>query len=351
MHFLRFDLYNQGNVGFFNNLMSLELAAGLSVLSNRRLLLNTPEYPIFNSDKQMKILDLVDLFLPHQTGDFSGLDSELLPDLRFLRIGVPELVEFDDAEVLATCNDQTLGYYSYVLAPDERVTYACNRLIAVKEPYRRAALTIARELRQANGRFASVHIRRTDFIHDHEQSRATTADEILHNITIHVPLDDLLVIHSDEADQNYFQEILDTYPNHCLLDKVLFRAFYPETLDATELGLVSALVACHSDIFLGTMFSTFTGYIQRQRLLNGAKEEFLYIYNQRPEGLSFKDGRILENGMSGPTWDRIDMSDELKSICFWWREWPECAGPLATSESVGVANITANRNRLAGCYE
>jgi hypothetical protein len=323
MRFLKFDLYNGGHVGFFNNLMSLELAVGLSVLSNRRLLFSEPRHGIFNSEKRLKLFDLVDLFYPHQIGRFGSLQSEPLPDLHGARLVSADLLECNDAAIIATCNDSTLGYYSYTLPFDERVVYACNHLIVIKEQYRRLARCISGELRKQHGRFASVHIRRADFLRDHDQSAAVTADEICYNIRCHVPSGCLLVIHSDETDENYFRPILDCFPNHLMIDTALFRQQFPHTFDTAEIGLISALVAAESDIFLGTMFSTFTGYIQRRRLLNGKTGGFLYLYNQRPECLAFQDGRILETGTSGPTWERISMSDELKSICFWWREWPE----------------------------
>jgi hypothetical protein len=325
MRFLKFDLYEGGNVGFFNNLMSLELAVGLSALSNRRLLLNRPEHPIFNSENEHTILGLVDLFFPHQTGSFDGMRGEFLPDLHSTRIARADLTEYDRAPVLSTCNNHTLGYYSYVLPQDERITYACNHLIAAKEPYQRLASSIVKELQTRYGRFASVHIRRADFLDNHQQTEATSLEEIRHNIACHVPSGCFLLIHSDEKDGDYFAPILEAYPDHCLIDVALFHEFHPHALDSAEIGLVSALVACQSDIFLGTMFSTFTGYIQRRRLLSGKGGEFLYLYNQRPECLAFRDGRILESRTSGPTWERIEMSDELKSICFWWREWPESA--------------------------
>ncbi len=303
--------------------MSLELAVGLSVLSNRRLLFSEPRHRIFNSEKRLKLFDLVDLFYPHQIGRFGSLQGELLPDLHSRRLVPADFLERDDAPILATCNDSTLGYYSYTLPFDERVVYACNQLIVIKEQYRRLARWIAANLQKQHGRFASVHIRRADFLLDHDRSEAVTADEICHNIRCHVPPGCLLLIHSDEKDGEYFRPILDCFPNYLMIDAALFRELFPHTFDAAEIGLISALVAAESDIFLGTMFSTFTGYIQRRRLLNGKAGGFLYLYNQRPECLAFQDGRILETGMSGPTWERINMSDELKSIGFWWREWPE----------------------------
>jgi hypothetical protein len=323
MRLLKYSLYNGGNVGLFNNLMSLELAVGLSISSNRRLLMNVPEFPIYNSESKKNLFDLVELSLPHEKGNFAALQGELLPDLHSTRISSFDLHQFDHAKVLATRNENTLGYYSYVLPFDERIVYACDRLITVKEPYRRAALSIVGDLRRKHGRFASVHIRRTDFLADHDQTQVVSLEDLLHNLSCHVPPDCLLLIHSDETDRDYFQPILAAYPNHWLIDESLFRCLYPGTLDSAEIGLVSAIVASYSDIFLGTMFSTFTGYIQRKRLLNGKNGGFLYLYNQRPDGLGFQDGRILETGASGYTWDKIDMPEDLRSICFWWREWPE----------------------------
>lgn len=323
MRFLRFDLYEGGNVGFFNNLMSLELGVGLSALSNRRLLLNYPAHPIFNSERQRTILDLVELSFPYQIGNFVDLPCEFLPDLHSTQIRLSDLTEVDRVPVLSTRNASTLGYYSYVLPADERVTNACNYLIAIREPYRRLASSIVKGLRDQHGEFASVHIRRMDFLNDYGQTELVSPEEIQYNMGCHIPRDCFLMIHSDEINVDYFAPILKVWPNHCLIDRALFHQFHPDTLDSAEIGLISALVACESDFFLGTMFSTFTGYIHRKRFINRKSGDFLYLYNQRPDCLQFRDGHILENGNSGPTWERIDMADDLRSICFWWREWPE----------------------------
>jgi hypothetical protein len=323
MRFLKFDLYEGGHVGFCNNLLSLELAVGLSVLSNRCLLFSRPHHPIFNSDKQLNLFDLVDVFHPHHIGSFEGLKGELLPDLHANRLVSADLFERQEAPVLATRNTSTLGYYSYTLPFDTRVIYACNHLIHIKEPYRLLARAIVRKLQRQHGRFGCIHVRRADFSYDHDQVDAVAVDEICANVRCHIPSDCLLLIHSDETDEEYFRPLLQFYPKHLMIDAVLFREFFPHRLDRAEIGLVSALIACESDMFLGTMFSTFTGYIQRKRLLNGKGGGFLYLYNQRPGCLAFENGRILESGSSGPTWERIGMPDDLRSICFWWREWPE----------------------------
>jgi hypothetical protein len=323
MRFLRFDIYEGGHVGFFNNLMSLELAVGLSVLSNRRLLLNIPPHAIFNSEKRHNLLDLIDLYFPHQAGRFTGLECQFLPDLHTHRIYTEDLRQFEDAAILSTRNSRTLGYYSYVLPFDERVICACNHLIRIKEPYRRAASRIVSEIRHEHNRFASVHIRRADFVNVHNQTGTITPEQIRDNMSSHIPPDVFVLIHSDELETRYFEPITAAFSRHCLIDAALFRDFYPHALDSAEIGLISALVASESELFLGTMFSTFTGYIQRKRLLNGKSGGFLYLYNQCPDTLRFRDGEILESGTSGPTWDRIEMPDDLRSNSFWWREWPE----------------------------
>jgi hypothetical protein len=323
MRFLRFDIYEGGHVGFFNNLMSLELGVGLSVLSNRHLLLNVPPHPVYNSENEFNLLDLVELNFPHQAGGFADMDGALLPDLHCRRITTADLLQMDHQAVISNCNNNTLGYYSYELPFDERVIYACNYLIEIREPYRRAAALIVNELRRQHGQFASVHIRRADFLNVHNQTASVTLEEMRDNLRCHFSGDGFLLIHSDEMHPEYFAPILEAFPRHCLIDIALFRDFFPHTMDSCEIGIVSALIASESDVFLGTMFSTFTGFIHRKRLLNGKDGPFLYLYNQRPGDLAFRDGRILESGTSGPTWERIGMPEDLKSSCFWWREWPE----------------------------
>lgn len=327
MRFLKFDIYEGGHVGFFNNLMSLEMAVALSVLSNRHLLLNLPPHPIFNSENGFNLLDLVDLQLPHQLGSFAEMNATLLPDLHHNRLTSDDLLQLDHQPVISTCNTNTLGYYSYALPFDQRVVYACNHLIAIHEPYRRAAASIVNELRRQHGQFASVHIRRADFLGVHNQTANVTPDQMRDTLLCHFPSDGFLLIHSDERDPKYFAPILEAFPHHCLVDIALFRDFFPHTLDSSEIGIISALIASESNVFLGTMFSTFTGFIHRKRLLVGKPGDFLYLYNQRPGEIAFSDGRILENGKSGPTWERIDMPDDLKAHCFWWREWPESVHP------------------------
>ncbi len=323
MRFLKFDIYEGGHVGFFNNLMSLELGVGLSVLSNRRLLLNIPPHPVFNSENEFNLLDLVDVQFPHQAGSFSEIDGALLPDLHANRVTADDLQQMDHQPVISSCNSNTLGYYSYTLPFDKRVIYACNDLIEIREPYRRAAALIVNELRREHGQFASVHIRRADFLNVHNQTASVPPEVMCDTLRCHLPADGFLLIHSDEMHPEYFAPILEAFPRHCLIDVALFRDFFPHTMDSCEIGIVSALIASQSDVFLGTMFSTFTGYIHRKRLLNGKNGPFLYLYNQRPGEIAFRDGHILENGGSGPTWERIDMPADLRSTCFWWREWPE----------------------------
>jgi hypothetical protein len=330
---LRFELYNQGNCGLFNILMSLELGVALSVLSSRTLLVHMPPYPLFNSEKRKFVFDLCDVRFPHEVDDFKNLRGALLPDLHSTRLQPLDWLQLEDAATISSRGYNTLGYYSYVLPYDERVVQSCNGAIQPNDRYHNEALAIVNELwRKYGNKFASVHVRRKDFIWNHHRARVVEMDEILYNIRCHVPQDYLLLIHSDETDARYFQELTEVYPSHWLIDKCLFQTHYPSTFDSAEIGFVSAIVASYSEIFLGTMLSTFTGYIQRKRILNGKSPDFLYIYNQRPGELEFRDGRIVEKRNYGHSWERFDMSDQLRSICFWWREWPEAVFNLGNSQ-------------------
>ncbi len=334
MRQLMFSIYNGGNVGLFNNLMSLELAVGLGVLCDRTLVLQKPQHPIFNSETKKTVFDLFDLRVPYLFADTkAGHEVPVLPDLHARRLHRDDWERFESAPILSTQNDHTLGYYSYTLPFDERVVLACHNALTPKPPYVLEALGIVGDLVRNYGRFASIHIRRKDFARVYKRARHIVVDEMLHCITCHVPKECLLVIHSDETDHGYFAPILAKYRNAWIIDETLFRCHHKHTFDSAELGLISAIVASHSDIFVGTMFSTFTGHIQRKRILNGKRAEFLYLYNQRPGEVGFKDGRIPEEGHSEFTWERIKMSAQLRAMCFWWREWPEAvAGPCLPVE-------------------
>ena len=88
------------------------------------------------------------------------------------------------------------------------MTNACNYLIAIREPYRRLASSIVKGLRDQHGEFASVHIRRMDFLNDYGQTELVSPEEIQYNMGCHIPRDCFLMIHSDEINVDYFAPIL-----------------------------------------------------------------------------------------------------------------------------------------------
>lgn len=83
------------------------------------------------------------------------------------------------------------------------------------------------------------------------------------------------------------------------------------------------LIASYSNDFIGTLFSTFTSYIQRYRMYKGLPEEFKFLFSQRDE-LTLSDYRMKESISHGEnSWNRTPIPTELKNICFWFREWKE----------------------------
>jgi hypothetical protein len=71
------------------------------------------------------------------------------------------------------------------------------------------------------------------------------------------------------------------------------------------------------------MKSTFTAFIQRERLKNGFKEDFKYLYNQN-DLIPFKDGKIIEEKEGLYSWNRLNLPKQIVDINFWFREWIEC---------------------------
>ena len=90
------------------------------------------------------------------------------------------------------------------------------------------------------------------------------------------------------------------------------------------LGLVTQEVATRARSFVGTMGSTFTGMIQRQRVIGDPTERFLYTADFTPPGPSFVDGEFREIHDGCFSWNRIGLNMS-PDVLAWFREWPEAA--------------------------
>ncbi|VEU44070.1 unnamed protein product [Pseudo-nitzschia multistriata] len=116
-----------------------------------------------------------------------------------------------------------------------------------------------------DGQFHSMHVRRTDltkFYKDYDIDR--NASEIYNELKRHiVPKDSVVFVATDEADKHWFDVFRENYQRVYFLDD--FVEGYLKDIPKEYYGMIDQLVASRGEHFVGTYYSTFTGYINRLR--------------------------------------------------------------------------------------
>lgn len=203
------------------------------------------------------------------------------------------------------------------------------RRIEPKYPFRDFAAFVCEQL----GPFHAVHIRRTDFKNFLTgATRTLTPDDVVRSLAELFPRNDLLLICTDESDDDaFFRPLREHFVSSVFLDRFLrdepvFRRRFRELprRDEIALGLVTMLIASEAERFAGTMGSTFTGYIHRRRLASGREPVQRFAYNEFPQ-VAFEDGRIQDERSGAYSWNRIH-PDLAHPGLAWFREWPEITG-------------------------
>jgi hypothetical protein len=120
------------------------------------------------------------------------------------------------------------------------------------------------------GDFDTFHIRRGDFLGFQPRVDVSALQIYQNTRSVLAPADSssttyvrgALYISTDEYDRSYFNSLREQHFDIFFLDdfKDLFQG-----MDATHWGMLEQLVASRGRIFVGTYFSTFTGYINRLR--------------------------------------------------------------------------------------
>lgn len=120
----------------------------------------------------------------------------------------------------------------------------------------------------SNGNFYSMHVRRGDF---QEQFRDTRADptKLLQQVQDVFPKNATIYIATDEKDLHMFDVFRQHFHVFFLSD---FSDILLASLNTNFHGMVEELVASRGSIFMGTFYSTFTGYINRLRGYHSQKE-------------------------------------------------------------------------------
>ncbi len=352
------------DVGLLTNVrMGVEVAVGLAFLTGRRLSLPF-EQPIppaprssIPSEAQGRpagVLDLlelpIDVVHPEEWASLQHTRTEQLEWPGFghlvivcdggMDLADPQLSDFangrtrfvrppdSDAPVVAL-HGRPLGFYSYLFFAQpalRRQLHAVIRGVRPRRPYVELAAKIATGL----GAFNAVHLRRSDLTIGIPAYGDVTPDDVADTVASILPNDELLVICSevDGADELFdplkarFRNV--AFANDVILGDHRLDFFSLPRHEDNALGLVTQEVAARAGRFVGTIGSTFTAMIQRQRLLRDPNERFVYTADFTPDGPVFRGGEFVERAEGCYSWNRIGYAMS-PDVLAWFREWPEAA--------------------------
>lgn len=150
--------------------------------------------------------------------------------------------------------------------------------------------------KEGKGTYHAAHVRRGDF---QFEEAIIGIDKIGEAFAAKFPMGSVVYISTDEKNKNFFQPLRKDYTLRFLED-------FPDATRAlleSHFGMLEQIIAAQSERFLGTWWSTFTGYITRMRGYAGKGEDSWYLmpaYRNEMQNHEFPEGPA------------------------WWREWETC---------------------------
>lgn len=343
--------------------MGLEIAVGLADLTGRRLSLPfdrpIPPAPRTSIDvadrgRPAGVLDLlevpVEVVPPDEAGDLDAMRCDTVRWPAFgelvcvagtdVDLSDPQLVDFangrtrfvspprSDAPVVAITG-RPLAFFSYFFFTPPAVRrrlHAVVRAVRPRRPYAEVGARIARDLGPCN----ALHLRRSDLTIGIPAYGEVTPDDVAENVAAILPTDEPLLVCSEvDGRDELFDPLRRRFPQIVFANDLILHdhrdAFFslPRHED-NALGVVTQEVAIRADRFVGTIGSTFTAMIQRQRLVRDPTERFRYTADFTPEGPRFRRGEFLEVADGCYSWNRIRYAMS-PDVLAWFREWPEAA--------------------------
>jgi hypothetical protein len=337
--------------------MALEIAVGISHLTRRQLrLYGLPAIGTGGGpDVQHRITDLYEVPLPWAEAPAAPEDPDCetlrVPPLPFTvllapgaRAAGPDFEAFangrthvvdlarlgeDDSPPSVRVEGHLLSLYSYAFYPLDDALTALLRRVVPKPRYQELADVLVDQL----GDFDALHLRLGDFLVWPAMPRAGSvpAEEILANLDTRIAAGRRLLILTTTPDHGLVAEIQRRYRQSVIFETWAEGAARSWTrrfpsLSPVEWALVGQLVAVRSAVFVGSMGSTYTAMIHRDRGLGRhAKRDFLFAYNGFPEAFDLDCCAMVEQPSRARfSWRRLRRKAE---IGFWYfayfREWPE----------------------------
>ena len=344
--------------------MGVEVAVGLAFLTGRRLSLPFFEEPIppaprssiktADRGRPAGVLDLLELPIeivtPEEWSTLQETRTEVFEWPAFGHLVCvcdgeidttdQQLIDFangrsrfvrppaSDAPVVAV-HGRPLSFYSYFFFARpalRRQLHAVIRGVRPRRPYAELAAKIATGF----GQFNALHLRRSDLTLGIPAYGAVTPDDVAKTVASILPGDELLVICSEvDRSDSLFDPLRARFPKLAFANDVILGDHRDEFFslprhEDNALGLITQEVAARAHRFVGTIGSTFTAMIQRQRLLRDPNERFLYTADFTPDGPIFRNGEFVERREGCYTWNRIGYAMS-PDVLAWFREWPESA--------------------------
>ena len=340
MNKLFFQLYNP--TGLINQVMSLELAAGLSHELDVPVVMH---YGRYTADPNLYFTDTIPIFSPsrfynHQRKDFTN-DNQFphlldLMDFDQNIIIIDEKIDHFEQEELVIDDIMNNFYYSNQpeISGDEflfaegrkrlpldktlhlkltlgwysRFFYkrsdSLNKAISSVK-FKKEYVDLANKIYYSIGEFQGMHLRLSDHIKMFETTQEMFElwlDNFAHN-NLPIVLSTCEPGHKMVQDNKHRFILLDEYIVNNFRDEFMALPFQDEVV----FGLICNLVMHNATNFVGTSGSTYTGYIHRNRNQKGIETWDFFDNPPKTKATRYSwNGSSLEGGRK-----------------MWWREWPE----------------------------
>mmetsp|Transcript_7537 Transcript_7537/g.16351 ORF Transcript_7537/g.16351 Transcript_7537/m.16351 type:complete len:658 (+) Transcript_7537:255-2228(+) len=157
-------------------------------------------------------------------------------------------------------------------------------------------------------KYSALHVRRGDFQY---KKVKLSADEWYENTKDLFHPGEVIYVATDEKDKAFFEPMKKHYNLHFLNE--YSEAAGLDKLDPNYAGMIDTIVASRSRLFVGTWFSTFTGYINRMRGYHGfpGKTSFYASKDRKYNTHKWEDPEKVMTAREWPTgWVGID-GDEI----------------------------------------
>jgi hypothetical protein len=322
----QYTSYKLHNGGLFNQLISLETAVGISSILNSNILVHSAIDLSSHSSsweyKPVLISDVIDIDsisnviiqkepIKNKTHYQTQVDSLMNKFITVLDSN-NNIESFKEGREQLILNPQsfyyienTLSYYSIMFF--NRTSDFDNSIKSVK--FKNEYIDLAEKIAESLNNFCGLHVRLTDFT---EQIHSASEKDISYAYLLLLKNNMPIVLSSDDNHSKKIELIKDKV---IFLEDYIKQNFMKEFLQLTipskiTFDLINLLVMTHSKDFIGTIGSTYSGYIHRS------------VNQKKNNSHHFKNIGDFENANGFPfSWNSYGNIPISKRL--WWREWRE----------------------------